>query len=524
MKIKSLIILIIKKQRLILFILVISYLLLFSYLSFAQHDGLKTQMNDLGNMDQPIFNTTRGRLMQASNCYNCGQPIINRLGGHANFIFLFFVPIYAIFPNPKVLLFTQTLLIALGSFPLYWIGRRFFGEKSWISLIGPLIYLLNPMVQDVNLYDFHATSVAMPLIIFAFYFLYIKQDRLFYLFSILVVIAKEDMALIIFMMGLFIMLYQREIKRGLFVSLASLLYFFLVNELLMPLFLGGMNHPVITQRYSYLGDNVFKILINLITHPLSFMAYLFTPEKTVYLVALLFPVIFLPVFSLEVLALSLPSVLINLLSSFSMMYYPFQYYYMAPILAFIFLATIFSLYKIYKNKRILLGTVTFSLLVTTFTISFLASPAPYSLVSSWREFKVDEHAKRISRVKERIDSEASLSAQNNLGAHFSQRSLVYTFPLKAHESDFVFLDVNDPFEITRTFPRNRSFEFITQMFLSDYKKEIISMFEDPNYGVYYFSEDGYLLFKKGVLKDKNKDAQKMFEKQLEQIATLDVDS
>ena len=165
-----------RNSLLALGILITVYVSFFTLLSFRRHDGLKSYMNDLGNVDQSIYNTIKGRFMVMTNCYSCNSDQINRLGGHANFILLLFVPFYFVLPDPKILLFTQTLLISLGALPLYLLGKRLFKKSTWLPLVGPFIYLINPMVHDVNLYDFHAVAVAMPLILFAFYFMYVKNS------------------------------------------------------------------------------------------------------------------------------------------------------------------------------------------------------------------------------------------------------------------------------------------------------------------------------------------------------------
>jgi hypothetical protein len=73
----------------------------FSTFSILRLYSLKTHMNDLGNMEQAIYNTTKGRFMFTSNIPKEGDTTGNRLGGHANFILLLIVPIYKIFPTPQ---------------------------------------------------------------------------------------------------------------------------------------------------------------------------------------------------------------------------------------------------------------------------------------------------------------------------------------------------------------------------------------------------------------------------------------
>jgi uncharacterized membrane protein len=264
----------------------------------------------------------------------------------------------------------------------------------------------------------------------------------------------------------------------------------------MPYFTGGDRLEIVHRRYSHLGDGVFGIIKGVIINPLTFISNILTKEKLSYLLMLLLPVFFLPLLSLSVFLLALPSLMINLLSSYSMTHYPFMYYHTAPILSFIFISTIFSLHRLEKYINKSLVSFPFILVfIPSLMFSIAFSPAPYSLVSSSREFVVDDHARKIDEIKEMIPGKASLSVQNNLGAHFSHRENVYTFPFLSDKTEYVLLDVTDPYKIIRFYPRQRNFMFITQLGLEEYFNESLGVFENMNYKIIY-EEDGYYLFKK----------------------------
>jgi len=497
---------------------ILIYIVFFTILSFSQHDGLKSQMNDLGNMSQPIYNTTQGNFMFSSNYIIAEKYEVVRFGIHANYILLLFVPIYFLLANVKVLLLTQTILIGLGAYPLYLLSKEFFKEKSLIPILVPLLYLSNPMVQDVNLYDFHPLAIAMPLIIFSFYFLHIKRYLLFYFSALLLCITNEDMSLIVAMMGIYMFFAHRERTRGFVVFLLGIAYFFLTVQVIMPYFMDGHRLAIVHNRYSYLGGNVSEILKNIFLRPDIVLESVLTPAKLLYVTILLLPVLFFPLLSLKIFLLALPSLIINLLSLSEMTYYPFQYYHTAPILSFIFISTIFSIYKLRKYKNNILGLFTPThLVISSLIFSFCLSPAPYSLVSSWKEFKVSDHAKNISEIHKIIPDSASLSIQNNLGAHFSHRKHIYTFPFLSDQADYVLIDVTDPHSVIRFTPRHLNFMFATQMSLGLYSQEVIKMFDNDSYSVIYYS-DGYVLFEKGnANNDRSKTARLMFEDRFKDI-------
>ena len=505
-----------KAPDIAIYILVLSYFILFSYLSIAEHLGLKSNMNDLGNMDQALYTTTKGKFMVNSTFFIAeGKTNPSFIAKHAFFTLLAFIPFYLIYPSPNMLLIAQSALVALGALPLYWLGREFFKKERWLSLITPFAYLVNPTVHDATLHDFHALTIAMPIVIFAFYFMYKKRYFWFYLLAVIIALSKEDMPLTIFMFGLYMFFIQKERLRGFIVSLFSILYFFVVVDIIMPYFSGTESLPLISSRYSHLGGNAFEIVKTLIVKPWLIISYSLSELKFAYILSLFIPVLFIPFLSLEVLSLLVPGLLVNLLSSNSIMHQPFEFYHSAVIMAIIFIATTFSINKLKVSK---LNRISSKVVGVSLVISLLLSPTPFSLVSSWEEFKVTEHAARISEVKHKIPDDASVSAQNNLGPHLSQRIQIYNFPYGHDFADFIALDINDPNPIARFSPRGRIYLInINMVYPQIYYDTVLAVFNDEAYGVVYYSDDGYLVFERGASRDANADALVMFDKNIRKI-------
>lgn len=503
---------------LVLGVMLLTFSSLFSYLTLAQHLGLKTQMNDLGNMIQPIYNTAQGNFMYMSNMETVGaQP--NRLGGHTNYIFLLFVPLIALFPFPSLLQITQVLLIASGAIPLYLIGKKVFDRSLWLPLIGPVLYLLNPQVQDITLFDFHALSLAMPLVIWAFYFLISNRLKWYWVLCVLIILCKEDLALVTIMLGLYQAIFLKQQRQGLLLSVVSGLFFVVNVFMLMPLFRGGSEWTLIADRYGELGGSVESVATSPLTRPQLLLSKLLETEKLSYLFTLLLSVGLLPLFSLPLLLPTLPHLGINLLSSNQIMHQPFQYYHFAIIMAFMIIASVYGLARLLKNnpektRRIAAGVISWAVLY-----SWAYSPAPYSRVSSLTDFEVTPHHRQIQEIQSLIPREASISVQNNLGPHFATRKNIYTFPEFADQTDFIVLDINDPYSVIRTFPRQRNFIYITSMSLESYTQAVTAVVTNDNYGVVFYTADGWLVLKKGTGKTENHKASEMVQTQLQRLET-----
>lgn len=497
------------------FVVVVSvfYFIFVGYLAIARHDGLMTQMNDLGNMVQPIYNTLHGRVMKFSNYYLGEENEINRLGSHANLIFFLFVPVYGLWADPKLLLLLQTALIASGAFGLWFLGIRLFGRKSWWSVIGSLAYVLNPVVHDINLYDFHAAALAMPLIIWACYFLFSRKYKYFYVMAFLVAMCKEDMPLIVMMMGVYLAVFMGERKKGSFLAVSSFVYFLIMVGMVMPNLRGNQEMNLVSDRFGYLGDGVIGVLVGVVTKPWLVLGEIFGPGKIGYIPGLLLGVAGVSFFAADVLLIAVPSVLINLLSTNKIMYQVYGFYYPAPIMAVVMVAMVVGLARIKEKKKEWRLAGILILILGLFT-SYLYSPLPYSRVSSFEEFKVDAHDRKFEEIKKIIPKNASVTVQNNLGAHLANREQIITFPYGLGKMDYVLLDVTDPYEKVRVEPRQRNFVVAVNMSIADYEKRVKEVFDRDDYGVVYAS-DGYILFKKGESKKNNDEAYEMFVEKIE---------
>lgn len=497
------------------------YFVLFSYLATAEHLGLKSSMNDLGNMDQAIYMSTRGEFMKNSTFALAeGQTKPSIFAKHAFFTLLFFVPLYYLQPNPLILIIFQVGMVAFGALPLFWLSKKILTKDNFSSMVVPLAYLLNPIVHDVTLHDFEPMVVVMSLIILAFYFMYTKRFKWFYLLALLISLSKEDLPLTMAMFGFYMFFVQKERIRGALVSMLAISYFIFVIKIVFPYFSGTESMVILTARYSHLGKDALEIAKSIILRPWYVLSYLFGDFVILASVLIiLIPFLFLPLISLNVVILATPSYLVNMLSDSPQMHWPFHYHYFSTIMGIVFVATIFSLNKVrsLKMKIFPQESLAFTLLVTAIANSVIFSPAPFSLVSSWQEFNVSEHAREINEIKKMIPESASVSAQHNLGPHLSQRSKVYNYPYGSDFADYVFLDVNDPNPVIRMFPRKRNFTANVGMYPNDYRKAVEKVFDDDAFGVEYFSQDGYLVFKKGASRDKNGEAYEMFKSRIEKI-------
>ncbi|MBU1148725.1 DUF2079 domain-containing protein [Patescibacteria group bacterium] len=493
-----------KIPEILKFLFIIGFIILFAYLSFARHDALKSYMNDLGAIDQVIWNTSHGHFFEGSSVMLSQSFDYNYLGAHFGIILFFLTPFYWIWSSPKMLLLIQVVAVALGGLPIYWLAKEKL-KSGWAGLVFLLGFLLYPAIQNALLYDFHEVVLAVPLILYAIYFLLKDKRNLFILFAVLACFCQEQIALIFVMIGLYVILVRKQKKFGLIICGSSLLWFILLLAVIMPVF-SSTGEPELLQsesgiyfsRYAWLGDSFPQIIRYIFTNPGEIISHFLQMEKLRYLFYLLMPVFGLAVFS-PIVLIALPIVAINMLSSIEM---PFNlnFYHSAILTPMIFWAAIVALKKNFGDNKKYTAFFLVMVLLASLVTNYLFTLTPWAKDYSGDDFAVTEHSKKIEEIKTIIPDQASLSVQHNLGSHFTQRRDIYRFPLALHQAEYVLLDFTNPY-------RNNSdqyfkFDYAVQLSRDKWVNLTTDVFNNPEYGVRYF-QDGYLIFQRGYSRDLN---------------------
>ena len=312
------------------------------YLTVRQNAYL-TNAEDLGIMDQAIWNTLHGHLLHQSICNIVSDTNCYSLQGITRFAIHFepiLIPIsllYYIFPTPKTLLVLQTLVVASGAFPAFWLARLRL-RNEWAGVAIALLYLLYPAQQNALIFDFHAVTLTSALLLFTLYFMYTRRTTWLFVFAILAMACKEEIPLVVACLGLWSMLLQSRWRSGL---LLLLLAFTWTGLALLVIHLSSpTGQPLLAARYAYLGNSPPQIAHTLLAHPASILKqHLLDRAHRTFLASLLAPSGYLPLLAPWILILALPTLALNLLSSNPGMYSGlFQYN--AEIVPILIFATI----------------------------------------------------------------------------------------------------------------------------------------------------------------------------------------
>jgi len=460
--------------------MVVLYCATFGALSLLKHEALETSAFDLGNMDQLVWNTIHGRPFHLTNIE--GTDIY--LARHLSPILLPLSLLYFIYSGPQVLLLVQTLLVALGAVPLFWIARKRFGDQ-WASLLFVASFLLYPALEGANLFDFHTVVLAPVFLLFAFHFMEGKNYRLFFTFAILAIFCREDMGRLVFAMGVYLSLAASERRMGLLAAILGLLWFLVATFLVIPRFSPKGESPFLTRYYGYLGTNTREILETAFSTPWLILRNFSMGSKLAYLRDLLLPVAFTSLFSPQTLFLCLPSLTINLLSRYPPMGVLEGFHYPAPLVPFVFISSIYGIsFLADRGKRYLPRRKVIYLLSGLVFLSSLFYHRYRGFTSLAVEFQwpaVTEHDRLAHEFIAIIPRDAAVSAQSHLNPHLSQREKIYMFP-RVEDAEFVFFDVS-----VDSWPIHPN----------DQKRLFDTLLGEEGFGI-LAAKDGYILLQRGL--------------------------
>jgi uncharacterized membrane protein len=416
--------------------LAIVYALFFSTLSIIQHYGLKTQMNDLGNVDQALWASANGDFaMTQSN--DLDGKLKSRLGIHANLIFWLLSVIYMVLPYPEILLMLASVACAGTGVGIYAIARKHLGD-TWWAVVPAVAFWISPLVQDANLYDFHIITVSTALIVWTFWAFDTDHPRIGWTLLILALLCKEDVALVTIMIGIYFML-SGSLRTGVLVAVVSLVYFLVLFTVIVPFFTDGQGLSKLEglhNRYAWLGSGFVERFRSIINHPYEVFTYITRPDHLRIVIYLMLCGGIMSLRAWRMLLVAIPPITAGIFAYGHWMTRVTGTYYWIISEAVIVMACILAAEKTMKKSSCRFPWQLVYLGSATLVFSIILSPLPYSISSSWQNYALPPERQTLQEVRKRIPPDASVCVQNNLGAHLSQRTDIAVFPRRCDEADY----------------------------------------------------------------------------------------
>ena len=323
-------------------VLILAYTVWMSYETVLRYNTFKATAFDLGNMDQVLWNTLRGRFFQFTNQGSDFYGPPTRLAIHVEPIILPLSLLYLFHADARLLVVFQTLMIASGAWPIYVLTRKYVPALPLLAPVLVLAYYLMPSLLSLNLFDFHPLSLATPFLLYAVLALEYKRYGLFLLACVLAASCKEDVPLAVALLGVLVIWKYRLPRLGILLIVCGTLWSMIAFLVVIPHFYPGAVHSNYWYRYESLGSSPGAAIINILLHPWLLFVTFLTLDRFYYIAGLLRSTGFFAVLAPEWLLPALPALAINLFSDYPL-YYSGVYHYNAVIIPFIMLAVIHGL-------------------------------------------------------------------------------------------------------------------------------------------------------------------------------------
>lgn len=382
----------------------------------------------------------------------------NFLGEHAQFILLLLTPLHFLWPSMEWLTILQGIAMAAGVFPVWWLARSQWSERRAIWF--PLLYLLQPALHfanaAVNYNTYRPEAFIVPSILFAVWFLESKRWIPAALCGLLVLLNREDMAIVTAAGGLYLIWRHQRWKTGLAVMAVSLLYFWLCVDVIIPGFSTGKNYTRIG-AFAGLGSTPGEILRTVVTNPGTVLSRFIQPANLLLVCYLLLPMGLLCLGRLSLSLVSVPFLLIGMLTLGGIFNSIYFHYHNAPFAILmaaapagaariaVWLANRFRC----PTSRAQAACIAFAITAAAAT-TVMGSRTPLSL-NFWfpkaspfhyvQLYSRTPHTELLERVRSMIPRDQAVCASIFAAAHFTHHRAVFLFPGRFEEADYVVVDL-----------------------------------------------------------------------------------
>ncbi len=406
--------------------------LVFFLCSSIRHILFQSTVFDLGFFTQAAYLISQGKPPISSYLG------VHILGDHAAWIWYPLSLFYKIHQTVYWLFLVQAFSLALGVLPT-WLLALQAGLKESQAVAVSFVYLLYPVVFNINLFDFHPEVMALPALLIAVWFAR-KGKIIWFCASIIFILGcKAVLSLTVLGMGVWLLIFEKRRWCGGIAILAGVSWFTIATQLIMPAFTG--QEALSVGRYSYLGDSILEIATNLVLKPGLIFGKVFSLANLEYLILLILPIVWgLSWVSIQPLIPAIPCVALNLLADYQAQK-DLVHQYSLPALPFLILAVIASLTAnkawLQKPKYIILWSLITFLCLAKFTHF---GSIYLQTLDTWQATR---------EALNRVQTSGNILTTAAISPHLSHRQLIHFTeannpPTNLKTYDYVLLNVRHP--------------------------------------------------------------------------------
>lgn len=283
--------------------------------SFSRHNAFCSSTYDLGIFVQ-MYHSMITNFTQITTCER--EEVLSHFAVHFSPVYYLLLPVYFIWPSAKTLLAAQGIIVMTGAIPLYLIciNRKM---SEIMSMLFSIVYIFSAAIISPCFYDFHENMFLPPFLMWLFYSIEKENRALMYVMVTLTLMIKEDAALYLLSISLYMIFSRRSLKHGIIMFVYSGAAFVAVLKFMSVYGEGAM----ISRTFGNIMDNYdggfTEIFKTFLLNPVYFICECFTEEKLKFIIIMLIPFLFTPFVThrFSVMFLALPFIVLNLISGYT---------------------------------------------------------------------------------------------------------------------------------------------------------------------------------------------------------------
>lgn len=377
---------------------------------------------DLGNMVQAVWSTAHGRPLEVTDA--TGEQIV-RFASHVDPVLVLLAPLWIIAPTPLTLAAVQIVACALGALPVFWLARRHLASEMAAALLA-VAHLAYPWLAWTALDAFHPVTLAIPVFLYAIWFLETGRLWAFALCAVLALATGELMGLALAALGLWYWLSRGHRRAGLMTAVAGIGWTVICLTLIVPAFRDGQN-PFFG-RYESVGGSPGGMVETVFTDPTAIVSALGSSDDIVYLLWLSAPLLGIFLLSPALAAVAVPQVLVNGLSDWPTTTDP-RHHYIAGAVPFLLAASVIGLARLPRERRVPWAA---AVLAASGALALMLGPWPGAPgarpVALHTEFP-EKHVAALAAAVALVPANDAVSATNAVGSQLSERRYLYSVPV-----------------------------------------------------------------------------------------------
>lgn len=408
------------------------------YLQLQQHNAFNSRIGDFARFSQAIWSVLDGKFLFSP----IPAPGRSIMGDHFSPIMILAAPFLLIWPDERALFIVQTINLTATGLILYIIIK---GERPNLAPWLLLLFFLNPALHDFSLADFRRIFFGLPWMALAMLGLARQNRKLLLLGLLVALLSKETVALYIAMIGLYLLVAERDWKWGIGLFIFGGVALITLSEYIIPAFSGAETYPQLFY-YDHLGDSYGEIIRTMLTRPVWMIQQILGPNQLWGLFRILLPLGFLCFLAPRVTLICAPFAILMFISGRPNAI-RLEEHYTALMLPILFTAIIIGVRRLSpKWDKWLIGWMMGCVLVSFLWFSHWPLGGYYQA----GRFHVDDHKRAGAAITKRVPEDVNLLAHTTYTPHLTHVDNISVFlhgdegtPFsedRMKSADYIFID------------------------------------------------------------------------------------